>query len=90
MTRDVAYRLLVKRGAERDLRRLSPDVFRRVNAAILSLAQNPRPAGTQRLVGDLTGWRIRVGDYRVLYQINDEAREVVIVRVRHRRDVYRP
>jgi len=90
MTHDVAYRLFVKRGAERDLRRLSPDVFRRVNAAILSLAQNPRPSGVQQLVGDLTSWRIRVGDYRMLYQIDDDAREVIVVRVWYRRDVYRP
>ena len=83
------YALLIKRSAERDLRRLPRILFERVNERILSLRDDPRPHGVRKLSGALEGWRIRVGDYRILYQIDDEARTVTIVRVRHRREVYR-
>ena len=83
------YALLIKRSAERDLRRLSSAVFERVNEKILALRDDPRPPGVRKLAGALEGWRVRAGDYRILYQIDDEARTVIIVRVRHRREVYR-
>jgi len=83
------YALLVGRSAERDLRPLSSAVFERVNERILALREDPRPQGVRKLVGALEGWRIRVGDYRVLYRVDDDAQTVTIVRVRHRRDVYR-
>ena len=83
------YALLVKRSAERDLRQLPRATFERVNAKILSLRDDPRPHGARKLVGALEGWRIRVGDYRVLYQIDDEGQTVTVVRVKHRREVYR-
>ena len=83
------YRLLIKRSAEQDLRRLSRVVFQRVNTKILTLRDEPRPPGVRKLAGPLEGWRIRVGDYRILYQINDSEQTVTIVRVRHRRDAYR-
>ena len=83
------YALLIKRCAERDLRRLPRVLFERVNERILSLRDDPRPHGVRKLSGALEGWRVRVGDYRILYQIDDEAQTVTIVRVRHRREVYR-
>lgn len=83
------YHLRIKRSAETDLRRLPTPLFEHINERILALRENPRPAGTRKLEGALEGWRIRVGDYRVIYQIDDAAQTVVIVRVRHRRDVYR-
>ena len=83
------YTLLIKPSAERDLRRLPEAIFRRVNEGLLTLRNNPRPGGTVKLSGNLEGWRLRVGDYRILYQIDDDAKTVTIVRVRHRRDVYR-
>lgn len=83
------YTLLIKRSAERDLRRLPRIVFQRVNEKILSLRDDPRPPGVRKLVRALEGWRIRVGDHRVLYQIDDDAQTVTIVRVKHRREVYR-
>jgi mRNA interferase RelE/StbE len=83
------YRLLIKRSAEQDLRRLSRVIFQRVNTKILTLGDEPRPPGVRKLTGPLEGWRIRVGDYRILYQIDDSEQAVTIVRVRHRRDVYR-
>ena len=83
------YALLIKCSAERDLRRLPRVLFERVNERILSLRDDPRPHGVRKLSGALEGWRVRVGDYRILYQIDDEAQTVTIVRVRHRREVYR-
>ncbi len=83
------YTLLIKRSAERDLRKLPRPIFRRVNEKILALRGVPQPHGARKLVGALEGWRIRVGDYRVLYQIDDDAQTVTVVRVKHRREVYR-
>lgn len=83
------HSLLIKRLAERDLGRMPHAVFGRVNESIQSLRDDPRPHGVRKLVGALEGWRIRVGDYRILYQIDDDARTVTIVRVKHRREAYR-
>jgi mRNA interferase RelE/StbE len=83
------YALLVKRSAERDLRRLPGSQFERINERILALREDPRPPGVRKLVGPLEGWRIRVGDYRVLCQIDDLAHTVTIVRVKHRREACR-
>ena len=83
------YRLLIKRAAERDLRRLPRPLFNRLNRQILALSEDPRPPGAKKLKGRLEGWRVRVGQYRILYQIDDETQTITIARVRHRRDVYR-
>ena len=83
------YRVLLERSAERDLGRLSSEVHDRVIVAIQGLANNPRPPGCRKLVGSKNDWRIRVGDYRVIYEIADAIRVVRINRVRHRREVYR-
>ena len=83
------YALLIKSSAERDLRRLPLVLFERVNERILSLRDDPRPHGVRKLAGALEGWRIRVGDHRILYQIDDDAQTVTIVRVKHRREAYR-
>ena len=83
------YRVLLERAAEKDLSRLGSQVHDRVIAAIQALAANPRPPGCRKLVGSKNDWRIRVGDYRVVYEIADEIRVVRVNRVRHRREVYR-
>ena len=83
------YRVLLERAAERDLRRLAPDMHDRIIAAIERLAHNPRPPGCRKLAGTEDDWRIRVADYRVVYEIADRLREVRVHRVRHRREVYR-
>jgi mRNA interferase RelE/StbE len=83
------YRVLLERGAERDLGRLSWDIHDRVVAAIRALAKNQRPHGCRKLTGSKNDWRIRMGDYRIVYEIADAAREVRVNRVRHRREVYR-
>jgi mRNA interferase RelE/StbE len=83
------YRVLLERRAEKDLSRLSPEIHDRVIGAIRSLANNPRPPGCRKPAGSKSDWRIRVGDYRVVYEITDEIRIVRVNRVRHRREAYR-
>jgi mRNA interferase RelE/StbE len=83
------YRVFLARSAEKDLAHLSPAIHDRVIAAIQRLARNPRPPGCRKLAGADNDWRIRVGDYRVVYEIADTLRVVRINRVRHRREVYR-
>ncbi len=83
------HRVLLERGAEKDLTRLSFEIHDRVIAAIQALATNPRPPGCRKLAGSKHDWRVRVGDYRVVYEIADRFRVVRVNRVRHRREVYR-
>ena len=83
------YRILLERSAERDLRRLSAEMHERMIAALRGLAANPRPPGCRKLTGSQNDWRIRVGDFRVVYEIADAIRIVRVNRVRHRREVHR-
>ena len=83
------HTLQITNPAEKDLRKLPRPILERLHAKILTLRENPRPPGAIRLSGNLEGWRVRVGDYRILYQIDDDAQLVTVVRVRHRREVYR-
>ena len=83
------YRVLLERAAERDLSQLSSRLHERVIAALQALKKNPRPPGCRKLTGTDNDWRIRVGDYRVVYEIDDRVRVLRVNRVRHRREVYR-
>ncbi len=83
------YEVLLERAAERDLKSLSVQIFQRILPRIKSLAQNPRPSGCHKLSGSRNDWRIRVGDYRIIYEINERSKVVRVMRVRHRREVYR-
>lgn len=83
-----AYRVEVATRAQRDLERLAPSIVGRIHPVLSALGKEPRPAGSQKLVG-LEAYRIRVGDHRVLYEIDDAARVIVVIRIRHRREVYR-
>jgi mRNA interferase RelE/StbE len=83
------YEVYVEKAAESDLKRLSTTIFHRVIPQIRNLAENPRPSGCRKLTGSKNDWRIRIGDYRVLYEIDEKAHAVRIMRVRHRREAYR-
>ncbi len=83
------YQVVVERSAEKDLKRLSPETRSRVATALRALATNPRPTGSRKLVGTKHDWRVRVGDYRIIYEIADVIRVVRVQRIRHRREVYR-
>lgn len=82
------YQLLIRPSAEQDVRKLPRQVQVQVMLAIESLRTDPRPHGAKKMVSEFR-WRLRVGNYRILYEIDDEAKAVTIDRVRHRRDVYR-
>jgi mRNA interferase RelE/StbE len=82
-----SYRIEVRPGAARSLRKLDPDVRPRIQGAIALLAQDPRPPASSPLRGR-PGYRVRVGDYRILYTIADDVLLVVVVTLVHRRDVY--
>jgi mRNA interferase RelE/StbE len=83
------YRVTISSSAERELANLDPPIARRVVAAIARLATNPRPSGCVKLTGSQSDWRIRVGDWRILYTINDAALRVDVAAIRHRSDAYR-
>lgn len=74
--------------AERELKRLDRPTKNRIVTAILNLASNPRPAGCLKVKSEEGVWRIRVGDWRIGYQIDDASSEVIIIRVGHRREFY--
>jgi mRNA interferase RelE/StbE len=84
----MAHLIEFKPCADREIDALPHDVRARVIRAAMALAGNPRPRGCKKLKGgDI--WRIRVGDYRVLYEIHDDVLVVLLVRVAHRREAYR-
>jgi mRNA interferase RelE/StbE len=83
------YEVYLERAAENDLKHLPTTTFHRIIPYIKTLAENPRPSGCRKLTGSKNDWRIRVGDYRILYEIDEKAKAVRILRVRHRREVYR-
>ena len=85
----MAYRLVHTEGALRDLQALPREMFRRADARILALADNPRPRGVERIRGARGALRLRVGDYRILYSVDDAQQVVTIGRIGHRRDLYR-
>lgn len=84
----MAYRIEIAAQARKEIVALPKAVLRRVDARILSLSDNPRPHGVKKLTGDEDFYRVRVGEYRIVYQINDKVLLVLIVRVRHRWKVY--
>ncbi len=83
-----SYKLLIKRSAAKELEGLPPKVRRRVASKIAALGTAARPPGVEKLSGQ-EKYRIRQGDYRVLYSIDDSAQTVTVVKIGHRRDVYR-
>lgn len=82
-----AYRIELRPAAVRALRKLDPRVRLRVQGAIALLAHDPRPPGARALQGR-PGFRVRVGDYRIIYTVHDDVLLIVVVRLEHRRDVY--
>ena len=83
------YEVYLERAAERDLNKLPAETFHRIIPRIHALAETPRLPGCRKLTGSDSDWRIRIGDYRVIYAIDDAEKTVRIFRVRHRREAYR-
>jgi mRNA interferase RelE/StbE len=84
-----AYEVAFTKRAAKELRKLGHQARERIAPKIDALAEDPRPHGCKKLSGEEDLWRIRVGDYRVLYQIRDDELLVLIVGVGHRSDIYR-
>jgi len=84
----VEYRIEFATRAARDFLKLTPEAQRRVSAKVDSLVADPRPPGCEKLSG-VEAYRLRAGDYRVVYLVDDGAAIVTVTRVGHRRDIYR-
>jgi mRNA interferase RelE/StbE len=84
----MAYTVGILRRAQKELAQLPAEVYPRVRDGIRALAHDPRPPGCRKLTAR-DGWRISIGDYRVIYDIDDTQHAVTVVHVGHRRDVYR-
>ena len=82
------FRVEFTTAAAREIRKLDPQIRRRILGGVADLEHDPRPHGCRKLAGYDNAWRIRVGDYRVLYEVTDEQVLVTVVRVAHRRAVY--
>jgi mRNA interferase RelE/StbE len=81
------YKLVIDRYAQKQLGKISPPYFNRIIKAINKLSDNPRPPGYIKLTGR-PGYRIRIGDYRVIYNIEDKILTVYVIDIGHRKDVY--
>ena len=84
----MSYTVEILRSAQKQLARLDRQAQERIVAAIRALAKDPRPEGCRKLTGR-TAWRIRVGDYRVLYEVEDNRLRILVVSLGHRKEVYR-
>jgi mRNA interferase RelE/StbE len=84
-----SYRVALAASAERELRSLPAKAIARIVTRLERLAAVQRPAGCKKLKGGHNEWRIRVGDYRFVYEIDDAAKTVNVTRIAHRREVYK-
>ncbi len=83
------YSLSFKSSAAKEFKKLPSPIQQRVGDAIEKLIDNPRHSGIVKLKGDDNLYRFRVGDYRIVYEINDRLNKIIVTRIRHRRDIYR-
>jgi len=83
------YEVRVTVSAARKFRKLSPQVKARIRPVLKALGEDPRPQGVIKLSGEDNAWRIRVGDYRIIYEIHDNVLLVLVFDIDHRRSVYR-
>ncbi len=85
----MSYAVLIPKPVQKQLDDLPEDVRSRIVEKILSLAEQPRPLGVKKLKGFEKEYRVRVGEYRIRYEINDETSTVVVLHCKHRKDIYR-
>jgi len=84
-----SYNITFARSARKELEKLAPLLIHRIFPKIQSLAESPHPKGCKKLQGENRLWRIRIGDYRVVYSVDDHGKNIDIVAIRHRKDIYR-
>ncbi|MBK7099301.1 MAG: type II toxin-antitoxin system RelE/ParE family toxin [Sphingobacteriales bacterium] len=82
------YSIVILRSAQKDIALLPKSHYQNVVNRIQSLKENPRPSGCKKLVGSINEYRIRVGDYRVLYTISDSILKILVIKVKHRKGAY--
>ena len=82
------YTVFIRKSAQKSIARLASSIQDRIFHAIRELASDPRPVGVKKLAGR-EAWRIRIGDYRVIYEIYDDRLMIIVIVVGHRREVYR-
>jgi mRNA interferase RelE/StbE len=85
----MSYELFIEHRAEKDLKKLEPVLFNLIIAEIKNLSENPHPHNSKKIVGSKNDWRLKIGDYRVLYEIDNRNRVIKIMKAKHRREVYR-
>ena len=85
----MTYRITLTPAAARQLRKFDPQVRRQMQAALELLSSSPQPPAATQLVGGAGEWRVRTGDYRIVYEIEDEELLVLVLRVGHRREIYK-
>ena len=83
------YEVYLEQSAQRDLKRLPAEIFSRLISHVKALAVEPRPTGCRKIMGSKNDWRIRVGSYRIIYEIDEKAKAVKVMRIRYRREAYR-
>ena len=85
----MSYQIELSKRAERQLKKLDPGTQSLLGAAIDALAMDPRPSGVKKLKGEENVYRVRVRDYRIVYEIQDDELIVLVIKIGHRRDIYR-
>ncbi len=85
----MTHEVTIAPSARPQLRKLGPQARRRVQAALELLAEDPRPPAAKPLVNGGGAWRVRVGDYRIVYDVHDGRLVILVLAVGHRRDIYR-
>ena len=85
----MTYTIITPKTVQKQLDALTDDICERIAAKILQLAENPRPDGVVKLKSSDNEYRIRIGDYRVRYEIDDSALTILLLQCKHRKDVYR-
>ncbi len=82
------YKVSITRPAEKDLKRLDRSTKNRIIEVILSMADQPRPPGCRKILSEEGVWRVRMGDWRIGYEIDDAHKEITVIRIGHRREFY--
>jgi len=87
-SKQMKFQVILPKSVQKELDRLPDEITNRILARLSALETNPRPANAKKLKGR-DAWRIRVSDYRVIYEIHDRALQIIVITVGHRREVYR-
>ena len=84
----MSYKLFILRRAQKELSKLPEDIYEKIKQEIFKLSQNPKPIGAKKLI-NREGWRIKIGNHRIIYEIDKDNQTITILHIGHRKDVYR-